>query len=74
MPVIREWRWNERWEGCDGVTLCTDSVAVWSANWRAPFTDVAQEWTIEEFRKKGTSVGIPPDIWKELQQELSNIK
>lgn len=55
MSVIREWRWNDREDGCDGVTLCTDSVTLWSANWRAPFTDYGFEWTIEEFKTTGTN-------------------
>ncbi len=73
MPVIREWRWNETEEGCDGVTLRTDSVTLWSANWRAPFTDAGRDWTIEEFRTSATSVGIPPNVWRELQEEVSKI-
>ena len=73
MPVIREWRWNENEDGCDGVTLRTDSVTLWSANWRAPFTDSAGEWTIGEFRTSATSAGIPPTVWKELNQEIGKI-
>ncbi len=72
--MIREWRWNENLDGCDGITLRTDSVTLWSANWRVPFTDSGHDWTIEEFRTTGTSAGIPPDVWRELQQEIGKIE
>ncbi len=73
MALIREWRWNDSEDGCDGVTLCTDSVTLWSANWRVPYTDWGHEWTIDEFRSSGTSVGIPANVWKELAEEVSKI-
>lgn len=74
MSVIREWKWNEHDSGSDGLTLYSDRVALWSVNWAAPFTDVGREWTLEEFRSGGSSSGIPPHVWKELNEEVFKLE
>lgn len=73
MPMIREWKWNEHDTGSDGVTLHSDRLVRWTTDWAAPFTDAGREWAIDEFRASGSSTGIPPNVWKELQQEVEKL-
>lgn len=37
MPLEREWRWNERRNGAEGISLYEDRLAWWSANWVTSF-------------------------------------
>ena len=72
--MIREWIWNEHGSSSDGVTLYSDRVNFWSVDWKFPYGDVGREMSIDEFLSEGSSMNVPPDIWKELNEEVSKLK
>jgi hypothetical protein len=54
MSENREWTWNRRQDGQDGVTIEDDHLVWWSDNWAAPFASGgACEQSFEEFLQSG---------------------
>jgi hypothetical protein len=75
MTFIREWRWNERHNGADGVSLFEDRLAWWSANWETPFAEGGgADQTFEDFLADGpVSSRIPAEALDELRREVQKI-
>ncbi len=75
MTYLKEWRWNERGNGADGITLFTDRLAWWSANWETPFAEGGgSDQTIEEFLADGpVDRDIPPEMLEELRAAVRKL-
>lgn len=73
--MIREWRWNERRAGADGVTLFADRLAWWSANWATPFAEGGGcDQSLEAFLAEGpVDREIPADMLDELRAAVQTV-
>lgn len=72
--MIREWQWNEQGSAADGLTLYTDRIVLWSTDWSDRSGGIGREWTIVEFKSSDPSMVISPDVWKELNEEITKLE
>jgi hypothetical protein len=73
--ALKEWKWNQRRTGEDGVSLYSDHLVWWSENWEAPFAGGGgRDQSFEEFLAAGpVDPDIPLEAWHELLDAVNEI-